>query len=95
MIEERGGRAAVSVCDNTVPDDVDGCIALSVERFGGIDILVNNATLVPHGKGLLAVDKRTRAGERSTQERASSHSLTVASTAGCSGSLNSSWWTPA
>ncbi len=48
-IEERGGRAAVSVCDITVPDDVDACIALTVERFGGIDILVNNATLVPHG----------------------------------------------
>ena len=49
MIEERGGRAAVSVCDITVPDDVDACIALAVERFGGVDILVNNATLVPHG----------------------------------------------
>jgi meso-butanediol dehydrogenase / (S,S)-butanediol dehydrogenase / diacetyl reductase len=48
-IEEAGGRAAVSVCDVTVPADVDACIALALDTFGGIDILVNNAALVPHG----------------------------------------------
>ena len=48
-IEARGGRAAVSVCDITRPADVDACIALTVDTFGGIDILVNNAALVPHG----------------------------------------------
>jgi meso-butanediol dehydrogenase/(S,S)-butanediol dehydrogenase/diacetyl reductase len=55
-IERRGGRAAASVCDITVPDDVDACIALALESFGSIDILVNNAALVPHGT-LLDIDE--------------------------------------
>ena len=48
-IGARGGRAAAIVADVTIPDDVDAGIALACERFGGVDILVNNATLVPHG----------------------------------------------
>jgi meso-butanediol dehydrogenase/(S,S)-butanediol dehydrogenase/diacetyl reductase len=48
-IEALGGRAAWIVSDVTSPGDVDECIASTVDRFGGIDILVNNATLVPHG----------------------------------------------
>jgi NAD(P)-dependent dehydrogenase (short-subunit alcohol dehydrogenase family) len=48
-IETRGGHGAWIVSDITVADDVDACIALAGERFGGVDILVNNATLVPHG----------------------------------------------
>ena len=48
-IEALGGRAAWIVSDVTSPGDVDDCIASTVDRFGGIDILVNNATLVPHG----------------------------------------------
>jgi NAD(P)-dependent dehydrogenase (short-subunit alcohol dehydrogenase family) len=48
-IENAGGRAAVAVCDVTVPDDVNACIALALDTYGTIDILVNNAALVPHG----------------------------------------------
>jgi len=48
-VEARGGRAASIVTDVTATDDVDACLALTVDRFGGVDILVNNATLVPHG----------------------------------------------
>jgi NAD(P)-dependent dehydrogenase (short-subunit alcohol dehydrogenase family) len=48
-IEARGGRAVWIVSNITVPVDVDACIALACEQFGGVDILVNNATLVPHG----------------------------------------------
>jgi len=48
-IERRGGRGASIVTDVTAPADVDACIALACDRFDGVDILVNNATLVPHG----------------------------------------------
>jgi meso-butanediol dehydrogenase / (S,S)-butanediol dehydrogenase / diacetyl reductase len=48
-IEQRGGRASVAVCDVTRPDDVDACIAHALDVFGAIDVLVNNAALVPHG----------------------------------------------
>jgi NAD(P)-dependent dehydrogenase (short-subunit alcohol dehydrogenase family) len=48
-IEAFGGRAAVAVCDVTVSADIDACVALALDTFGSIDILVNNAALVPHG----------------------------------------------
>lgn len=48
-IEARGGRALACVCDITVPADVNRLIATTVDTFGGIDNLVNNAALVPHG----------------------------------------------
>ena len=51
-----GGRAAVAVCDVTKPADVDACIAIALDAFGSIDILVNNAALVPHGS-LLHIDE--------------------------------------
>lgn len=37
------GRAAASLADITDPEAVDRLIAQTVERFGGLDILVNNA----------------------------------------------------
>ena len=45
----RGGQARAVTCDVTVPDQVDGCITRALDAFGSIDILVNNAALVPHG----------------------------------------------
>ena len=44
-----GRHTAVAVCDVTEPADVDACIAIALDTFGSIDILVNNAALVPHG----------------------------------------------
>jgi 3-oxoacyl-[acyl-carrier protein] reductase len=44
-IEAGGGRAAVALGDVTDRAAVDRMAALAVERFGGIDILVNNAAL--------------------------------------------------
>ncbi|MDB6061735.1 MAG: 3-oxoacyl-ACP reductase [Verrucomicrobiaceae bacterium] len=48
-IEERGGSALDVVCDITLPVDRQRLIATTVERFGGINILINNAAVVPHG----------------------------------------------
>ena len=44
-IEAAGGRAAAALGDVTDRAAVDRMAALAVERFGGIDILVNNAAL--------------------------------------------------
>lgn len=54
-IEQRGGRALDLVCDITRADDLKRLVAATLERFGAIDILVNNAALVPHGT-LLDID---------------------------------------
>jgi len=43
-IEAAGGRALPVVCDIRDPDQVDGAVAAAVAAFGGIDILVNNAS---------------------------------------------------
>jgi 3-oxoacyl-[acyl-carrier protein] reductase len=45
MIESAGGNAAVHIADVTDPKAVAGLVAATVERFGRIDILVNNAAI--------------------------------------------------
>jgi NAD(P)-dependent dehydrogenase (short-subunit alcohol dehydrogenase family) len=55
-IEARGGQALDVVCDITLPDDRTRLLEATLERFGGVDILVNNAALVPHGT-LLEIDE--------------------------------------
>ncbi|MGF0261230.1 SDR family NAD(P)-dependent oxidoreductase [Rhodococcus ruber] len=42
-IEELGGKALAVRCDVSNPDDVDAAVQRTVEHFGGVDILVNNA----------------------------------------------------
>jgi NAD(P)-dependent dehydrogenase (short-subunit alcohol dehydrogenase family) len=42
-IEARGGRAIAIVCDVAKPEDIERTVEATVERLGGIDILVNNA----------------------------------------------------
>lgn len=54
-IETRGGAAAAVLCDVTVPADLERLVAATLAGFGGIDILVNNAALVPRG-ALLQID---------------------------------------
>jgi NAD(P)-dependent dehydrogenase (short-subunit alcohol dehydrogenase family) len=43
LIEAEGGEAIFVTCDVGKPDDANGLIAAAVERFGRIDVLVNNA----------------------------------------------------
>jgi NAD(P)-dependent dehydrogenase (short-subunit alcohol dehydrogenase family) len=42
-IEKRGGRAVALRCDVAQADDIERTVSATVERLGGIDILVNNA----------------------------------------------------
>jgi citronellol/citronellal dehydrogenase len=46
QIEEAGGRALPVVGDIRDEDQVAGAVALTVERFGGIDVCVNNASAI-------------------------------------------------
>lgn len=43
-IEAAGGKAAAVVGDVRVEEDVDRAVATAVETFGGVDIVVNNAS---------------------------------------------------
>ena len=43
-ITEGGGRAIFVRSDVTVPDDVNEAVAVAMERYGGLDAVVHNAT---------------------------------------------------
>jgi len=45
-IEQAGGKALAVVCDIRFEDQVEAAVAKAVERFGGLDILVNNASAI-------------------------------------------------
>ncbi|MBI3678876.1 MAG: NAD(P)-dependent oxidoreductase [Acidobacteria bacterium] len=45
-IEEAGGRALPLACDIRFEDQVQAAVTRCVERFGGIDICVNNASAI-------------------------------------------------
>lgn len=45
-VEAAGGRALALKCDIREEDDVHAAVAATVEAFGGIDILVNNASAI-------------------------------------------------
>jgi NAD(P)-dependent dehydrogenase (short-subunit alcohol dehydrogenase family) len=45
-IESAGGRASAVACDVARWPDVEGAVAATVDRFGRIDLLVNNAGVV-------------------------------------------------
>ncbi|GAB5592730.1 hypothetical protein Unana1_07630 [Umbelopsis nana] len=45
-IEEQGGKALPVICDIRSEEQVVDAIAKTVEKFGGIDILVNNASAI-------------------------------------------------
>ncbi len=42
-IEAAGGKAAAVACNVTVERDLESLVELSMSRFGGVDLLVNNA----------------------------------------------------
>src|SRR5205809_1059924 len=44
--DEPGGRAAVCAADVTAPDAPDRIVAAAVDRFGGIDVVVNAAGII-------------------------------------------------
>jgi citronellol/citronellal dehydrogenase len=52
-IEQAGGRALPLVCDIRFEDQVEAAVARTVESFGGLDILVNNASAI-HLTGTVA-----------------------------------------
>jgi NAD(P)-dependent dehydrogenase (short-subunit alcohol dehydrogenase family) len=43
-IEARGASAAWARCDATVAADVEGAVAAAVDRYGGLDVVIHNAT---------------------------------------------------
>ena len=43
-IEARGGSAAWARCDATVAADVEEAVAAAVDRYGGLDVVIHNAT---------------------------------------------------
>lgn len=45
-IEKAGGKALPLLCDIRFEDQVQNAVAQTVERFGGIDICVNNASAI-------------------------------------------------
>lgn len=49
-IAQAGGRAAARTCDVSKESDAEATVALAVERFGGLHVLVNNAAaFIPDG----------------------------------------------
>lgn len=48
LVHEAGGRAEVFAADISQPEGCEAMVAAAVERFGRLDILVNNAALTAH-----------------------------------------------
>lgn len=59
MIEADGGTAAAVICDVTVAEHLESLVASTVDSFGTIDILVNNAQGQTAGGLLSEVDPET------------------------------------
>jgi meso-butanediol dehydrogenase / (S,S)-butanediol dehydrogenase / diacetyl reductase len=49
-IEQRGGSAVPVLCDVMIAEDITRCVQSAVDAFGTIDILINNAQVVPLGR---------------------------------------------
>jgi NAD(P)-dependent dehydrogenase (short-subunit alcohol dehydrogenase family) len=64
-VEARGSRALAIACDVCVAADVERAVATTARELGGIDILVNNAQIVPLGRLLEVSDADFEAGWRS------------------------------
>jgi NAD(P)-dependent dehydrogenase (short-subunit alcohol dehydrogenase family) len=48
-IEKRGGKAFPVACDVREKEQIEACVAKTVREYGTVDILVNNAQMVPLG----------------------------------------------
>jgi meso-butanediol dehydrogenase/(S,S)-butanediol dehydrogenase/diacetyl reductase len=62
QIAERGGLALPVVCDVKSPASLEQCLETVLAKFGGLDILVNNAQEVPLGRLEEITDERFTAG---------------------------------
>ena len=51
-IEAQGGRAIFIRCDVSKAEDCRNAVEKTVKAFGGLDILFNNAGIVPRGNVL-------------------------------------------
>ncbi|MEJ2554701.1 MAG: glucose 1-dehydrogenase [Anaerolineae bacterium] len=56
-IEERGGEAMALAAHTGETDAINALVTRCVERFGGVDIAVNNAATNPHFGPLLTADE--------------------------------------
>lgn len=56
-IRGRGGEAIGVVCDVAQPGAAEACVAATLDAFGSVDILVNNANVAPYGALLDVTDK--------------------------------------
>jgi len=63
-IAGRGGEALPVVCDVARPEAIEACVTATVEAFGTVDILVNNANVSPYGDLLAVTDKAFELGWR-------------------------------
>lgn len=61
-IEERGGEALAIECDVKRLESLEACVQAAVQRFGGLNILVNNAQEVPLGVLNKVTDEVYQAG---------------------------------
>src|SRR3954451_13433608 len=55
-LSELGVRALAVVCDVREADDISRCLDRTIEEFGRLDVLVNNAHTITHGLLLEATD---------------------------------------
>lgn len=62
LIEARGGAAMAAACNVKSANDLEAVVTAAIARFGGIDILVNNAQEVPNGKLMDVTDAAFIAG---------------------------------
>ena len=62
LIEARGGAAMAAACNVKSASDLEAVVTAAIARFGGIDILVNNAQEVPNGKLMDVTDAAFIAG---------------------------------
>jgi NAD(P)-dependent dehydrogenase (short-subunit alcohol dehydrogenase family) len=51
-----GGEVAWQVANAGDPEQAESCVAATVERFGGVDILVNNAATNPYFGPIMDID---------------------------------------
>ena len=56
-IEKRGGEAVSVKCEVTKKTGIESCVQAALDRFGTIDIMVNNAQIVPFGTQLEVTDE--------------------------------------
>ncbi len=56
-LEGLDGPVAWYVAHAGDPEQAEACVAATVERFGGLDILVNNAATNPHFGPMLGIDR--------------------------------------